>query len=618
MSERVSDALTRHPKIKLTPPGPPMMPNNTDDMKAWVDGVIAVIMKQTVGGKNLVANNDAWAIHLVFDKFPPEYLEYYHKLQHEIAGIITQEEANRPTITLRIRGSERQDAPPFYGYVGGMGPLSDASTILKVRETYDQNEGPGSANKYMSVDLLSCPPYRGEQNSYDRKSRYIFRVAKFADDCGAPDVAMLSNTAHIHLNKIKAGMYARRTPKIYKWLSRGSGKIRNLIAKVADNIKYGDKLPNGSRPYQYGDDVLIFGTKDARESMLYNQALWPNHFVSSHYPMKDQDGTILQYFIDNIKQDNLNAIDATTQLTTGESLVNYMVDNSNIRQETSHILLACTELSLCFHTPLPPSVKQKYPDLTTYQDLFKYKYKEAFPNRADPIIVDTEIIFAQATVKQQLESEAIYNRQNNIQKQMQQNSVGHGLVCSHQPMLMNPQDPNAPLPFTPPPWTQSVPANRIPVPRKFYEAEQTFSHINEFAEQHLIQFDTQVRMVFVDFDAQAQTDAVRAEMAVAGLIAGLKLGVQEPIEITGDDMVAVKASAEYCKNHGYGFYVVGPIQHQLPMDLQAAHSSRQPEDPTVAAQNANHNIADLISTHQQKVGQQAAPPQRSGPSNPGW
>lgn len=573
IGDTISDAFNFHPKYYLEPPQPPADPTDPDDKKEWVDKVLNTIKTARAQGKNLLASNEVWKLHLVCENFPPQYLEYYQKLQKDIAFIIKDEEL-RPTITLKIRGSNRLNSKPMYGYIGGTGPESDAATLLAVRRIYDDRRGEDAAEKDMAVDLLSAPPPR-EDKSVDHLTRYAIRVSKFAGDCGAANIILLSNTAHINLIEAKIGMQLRRLWKLdfinlILSLTRNSEtEINSMVKRVVRNIKDGDtpeqKFDNTK------DSILILGTEHAQKKELYKEK-FDNYKMPCKYP--DKDGRFLQALIEEIKWGHTNEPIIGSGKTVGETLVQFMLDTFDAK--TTHILLACTELPLCLHTEIPQALLEKY-NITdpsaTYYDVFIQEFGKIHPGVEFPIIVDTEEKFAEYTVVKQLENEAKFH---NLPVPPAVSKVGHRLKCISSSEGLN--------------STIELPASvasktAIPVPRTFYENAHPFTQMDHFAEKDLIIYRPQEQGVTVDFTNQ--TLAVKKEMVIATIEAGLKLGVTQPIELTGDDFEAVKAGAEYCASKGIGFYVVAEniAQCLLPLGLQCGEPggvANVPEQEVIA------------------------------------
>lgn len=573
-AETVKEILFNwHPKERPAPPAPPADPHNPEDMKTWVDGVMKMIKEATANGSNLLNNDEAWKLHLVIEKFPPEYLEYYQGLQQEIAKIIPREE-DRPTITLKIRGANRQDSKPFFGYVGGTGPLSDAATLLTVRDAYDYRKGDGAAAQDMAVDLISAPPPRGGIK-LDHMRTYGWRVAKFAGDCGAPNIILLSNTAHIHLRKFKFVQQFRRAWKrdfdniIKSIFEKSDSVIKNMRKAVIKNIQNGD--PDGRFPRfdNNHDMILILGTEEGQKADLYGSK-FSKRGMASKYP--DKDGQQLQKLIDEIKSNNSNTFLADGK-TVGEALVNFILDHYD--SKVSHILLACTELPLCLHTKIPALLQQKYglAQDATYQDIFDNQFKLRYPTAAVPIIIDTEQKFAEYSVNQIIENEEKLNHKPHTPTP--DTKTTHGLICSsEEPELIE-------MPAS------VADKTAIPVPRSFYEIAHTFKELDSFADKGLIVYRPPEQQVTIDFTSQ--TASQKGEMAIAAIEAGLRLGVTQPIELSGEDFDAVQAGAQYCVSKGIGFYVADNMAPRLPRELQ----SGAPKIQDIPVTTAIMNIASL-------------------------
>lgn len=566
-----------HPKEYPAPPAPPAKPNNLDHMKTWVDGVMTMINKATAHGYNLVANDQAWKLHLVIQKFPPEYLEYYQKLQEEIALKIPTEE-ERPTITLEIRGRNRLDEKPFYGYVGGTGPLSDAATLITVRNAYDDRQGKNSAAQNMAVNLISAPPPRTDS---DRKhmAKYGWRVAKFAADSGAQNIILLSNTAHKNLSIIKFGLQFRRAWKgdlrniIASLFNASDAVINNMVKAVITNIQDGDKDGQGPIPSFNKKDhkILILGSEEGQNKNLYGSQ-FDAKGMPAVYP--DADGKALQALIDAIKAGDTNTF-LNDGKTAGEKVVDFMLNHYN--QGTTHMLLACTELPMCLHTPLPRLLQNKYklnPD-ATYQDLFNQQFKTKHPDMALPIIIDTEKKFAEYSVTKMLANEAKFDK---TPPTPEEKTTLRGLECGN-----SDDSPHFNMPKS------AADKTAIPVPRSFYATEYAFKELDSFADKNLIVYRPTYEKVTIDFTNQ--TAAQKGEMAIAAIEAALKLGVRQPIELTGEDFEAVKAGAQYCVNKGIGFYVADNMAGCLPDGLR----SREPTNPMIdiPEETALMNIASL-------------------------
>lgn len=579
-------ASSWHPKFYLD------SPDGSISMEKWVDRVIKELNKN-----GRLASNKAWGIHLVFDNFPPEHLEYYQALQQRIAQWIKIEE-DRPTITVRVRGSARQDAKPFFAYLGGTGPLSDAATMLTVREAYNKKQGLNAANESMSVDLLSCPPPR-EKAGASHYFIYLRRITKFLRRTGV-NMCFLSNTAHLNILTTKGLLYIARPTALVKL---SGNTINNMVKRIVNAVQ---------DTYKKNDNILILGTQDAQNGHLYD-SYFKDRQMKSYYP---GDGSKLQRLINAIKAGDLNKPFENKGIA-GYEFIKLILESST--EGTTHILLSCTELPLCFHSTLPKSLR-KFHGISnpnaTYRDLFKKLYlqqpeNKRLPNNKIPVIVDSEEKIAEFSIGIQLANEQVYDEKHpdsapprhaildQEEETTDLNTAEHALVCSPK---RSDQSQNF-LPnnntYTQVPNQNFLPSHHTPacsVPDTIYN-EGDLEHIDAYRD--LILYAPDYHAIQIDVNQHTQAQKIKQEMAIAGIKSAIALGVAQPIQLSGHDCVMVRAAAIYCRNHGYGFYVTGDIKKQIPPGLHngAAHPQRHNLPDAETIQNNINTVLGKKGPH---------------------
>lgn len=352
--------------IKITPP-------KDDDIESWVDGIIALLQKHQ-------ENSRYWHLKLTVDNFPPDKYKHYQRLQERIAEIAPNESA-RPTIHLKIRGEKAKHSKnPDFVYLGGTGPLSDAAALGGIIGEYRKTKISEDV-KFFCADLYSSPPPRkGDLDEKAHLAEYLPEMTRFMVLNNAPQYCMLSNTAHLNAEKVI-------------WLLNISKqgvdvpKVINLVDKMVAEIA-SEKGWEGTRK---PTNVLVCGTDVAHDGRLYPDKFnKPSVNVKSTLP--DQDGKVLlQNLINAIKGGKINKPfdDSNPNQTSGDRLIEFLIyQMKTIEKEQgkipSHIILSCTELPLCFHTP-------KEGDGRTYHEIFNARCKEAFGDSVTPpTIIDTE------------------------------------------------------------------------------------------------------------------------------------------------------------------------------------------------------------------------------------
>lgn len=367
------------------------------DPERWVKQVMDVIQER------IEENDKVWDMTLMIENFPPHQFHFYQLLQQEIAKKIPIE-ANRPTIHLKIRGANRsldRHTAPDYAYMGGTGPLSDAAALGGIMAEYHLHKKNKSFDNF-SADLFSCPPPR--DGKIARTKHYLQTVKNFMSECDSEHFCLLSNTAHLNINKVKKLL-------ILSTAGRKTPKVENLVDKIVSEIgseqgweKTG-KLSENSH-------ILVCGTDVAHDRQLYPKKFIRKN-INSHLPTdKDQ----LQRLIDSIKGGKVNEPDAAFgNKTPGEELVDFIIEQMQIVGKKTeilptHLLLSCTELPMGFHTELSPELMEKYKNelpgepIKTYADLFKAKCKSVL-NIEPPVIIDTEHGMVKNIVKKQLKNE---------------------------------------------------------------------------------------------------------------------------------------------------------------------------------------------------------------------
>lgn len=257
--------------------------------------------------------DDASHIVIPLINFPASKFKYYCELQKAIAKLIPSE-ALRPTIDLRLRGSQSLPDQPSFGILGGVGPLSDAEILEKVMHhlTPDQL-------KTIKIDLFSSPPPRTKAHKILRGLRYLMGVREFAKRPEIKRMCVASNTAHGNLETLQ---------KICR------GKMINLVDHVVSTVV--DDRRSIPEPR-----VLVLGTKEAYDNRLYPKALMGKGLQSNI--VNHVASVQLQEMIDGAKTGQPLRPIAVKLL----GLIHSEIEKAKAGgHPLTHILLGCTELPM--------------------------------------------------------------------------------------------------------------------------------------------------------------------------------------------------------------------------------------------------------------------------------
>lgn len=532
----IVDYFVRNPKLdEIKTPDQFGDKKENEHMELWVDMVMNFIKSAKDGSsKNLFDNKCAWGIHIVFNNFRPEDLEYYQALQERIAQEITDEqgvhvEQLRPTITLKIRGKNYTDSKtPFFGYIGGTGPLSDAATILSVREQYSASGN--NPNDNLCVDLISAPPPRlrstfNKLMNPERIYVYVRRVTKFMTESGSSNFILLSNTAHLNIFTAKVIKFLTHTFNLdlekvaQDILNKSPDALNDMTKRVVDNIENGDIDQGKLIKFNKGQNkVAIFGTKEARKNNLYGK-MFKAKQMNYAYPSKDtkeKHGDELQKIIDSIKNGFSTINQPNKNTTAGEDLVQHMIDHLDGTE--SHILLSCTEIPMCFHATDPTTNK-------TYRDLFEEAYAKKFHNKALPYIIDTEEKFVEYSMEMLLK-----------------NQEKSGFKLAQRPAGSKP----------------TAPTQGVIVERGEYESFESFNRIHDFHDLKLMYYHADDESITVDFNDATKDNQVKKEMVIAAITAGIQSRhFIQPLILSGEDPEALAFGKQYCDAQGISYQVEG-------------------------------------------------------------
>lgn len=377
-------------EIQLPPP------KVSTDKEKWINDTIRALGISN----NPKKNKDIWRVKLSIDNFPPDCIEFYEELQNKIATMIPLEQ-DRPTISLKIRGSAQQNKPAEYACLGGVGILSDAAAIVGT-----VHKIPKDQRKYCSIDLLSAPPPRKARKTFlEQMKMYCNNLREFANNTGAKHFSVLSNTAHSNKNMImrimgiKKAQFVDLTDKVVQAVSAS----RQITADMSKN-------------------VLVLGTIVAYNNDLYPVKLRKEGVATPHTPT-NSGALVMQALIDSVKSGKTHetyvpikhnkeaeAI-ASPEKTNGEAMVDFILEQIDVGLKSGHdytqVVLGCTEIGLCLSTKQPNSDQ-------TYRDMFDKKFVEKFKNKRKPHLVDTEDVMSQnvsakmnENVKLKLTSQAI-------------------------------------------------------------------------------------------------------------------------------------------------------------------------------------------------------------------
>jgi aspartate/glutamate racemase len=124
--------------------------------------------------------------------------EGYAKYQKRVSEILPVEE-QRPSAVVKLGPSE-SDSPIVL--IGGMGPLSDASILLKVLKMLKALKAP----KRASITLYSFPPPRKDPSAF---FDHLVCLKALTQSHGGGKCFLLSNTAHVMFELFDQVVFAR-------------------------------------------------------------------------------------------------------------------------------------------------------------------------------------------------------------------------------------------------------------------------------------------------------------------------------------------------------------------------------------------------------------------------
>jgi len=282
---------------------------------------ILILLDTTPDPSNLV-------LHI--KQFPPIAYPYYVKLQEKIAKKIPDEHL-RPNICLDIKGAKATSIHPRIRLIGGAGPLSDANILAGWISAHSLDPD------HSHAVLFSFPPPRfryAHSRTIHHAARYATILSAYTDRYPTKCNFLLSNTAHANLTMVESMM------------SSNTGPIINMIDKVAESIS--EQLHSLPNPR-----IHILGTTSAASAKLYPNALKDQKNITLTTPSLSSQET-LQEIIDGVKQGRAQQV--------GEAFVKYLL-NEIEKENTSYILLGCTELPLLLSTVDPQSkTKERFSD----------------------------------------------------------------------------------------------------------------------------------------------------------------------------------------------------------------------------------------------------------------
>jgi aspartate/glutamate racemase len=325
---------------------------------------------------------------VLFDPFPPQYVDYYKALQSEIAKRIPEEQ-DRPLICLNIKGRKRikdTDAADI-GMAGGTGPLSDATALENLVRHMSgaehgslgrQRERIAQQMENFSAVMYSMPPFRDVRHTYNNFNTYrrLYRNARENIPCSS--LHILTNTGHSN-KSVFDNQFLFGTKEL--------GQVDDMTVKVAQRIR------NESTR---GEGVLILGTLAADKAKLYPKLLakrelnpiLPNHLFEGRKAKE-----YLQLIINQAKSGKITENMPNESRTCGQAFIDFTVHFAKASKCRS-LLFSCTELPMLLHTKIPMEDR-------TYLEKLQDELNK-LPNNIRHKYYDSEEIFVEEMAKKSI------------------------------------------------------------------------------------------------------------------------------------------------------------------------------------------------------------------------
>jgi aspartate/glutamate racemase len=231
----------------------------------------------------------------------------YLNLQKFIANNIKDED-KRLYIELTINPTgDYHDKVPI-PLIGGMGPLSDAALTVKLINKLKIKR------KFI---LYSIPPPRSIKGVFDRARIYLNNINTIFKLHKQNNIYLLSNTAHLNLNKISK--LNKKIKKKYNYY--------DLTKKVIETIN-NDKS-NKNNP------LIVLSTINSYDNKLYTSKFGDNEII-----LKKDEASLIQKAINDLKKNGRDTRNIINKIII-KKISKLPYGNKPIR-----LLLGCTELSL--------------------------------------------------------------------------------------------------------------------------------------------------------------------------------------------------------------------------------------------------------------------------------